>query len=1302
MRYRYDAKGRLTEEIQLDAQGQPVLGVRTTYDPLDRVLQVSQVGYQAGKPLAERWMVRYEYGATGEQPTLMAKPSVVAGREHQMRLAYNERGQVLSVEESGYSPLDAQGRPITQLTNQAEQASPIQRITRHDYSRINGRSVLVAVDGPLPGHADTIRYQWDGRADFVQAMRQPLGLSEAYRRDDAGRVIMRTTADQVDIALAYLPTGEPSSWRRGPAMAKVQYDALQRPTRIELPDGEVRHLAHAGQLGTAMASNAGWARWIALPEALDPQTSESEVPAAMREPPSQPWQGAQAVADDFGRLVATYTSVTGWEHRRYDEAGRLRDRRLADGTVWRWQRDALGRIVQHESAAPGKPAVITRLQYEGTHLVALQHPLESEQLGYDPWGRLAWRTLSRQAGGSQAGLKATEHYEYDEADRLSAWHLPEGGSLRYEWGVGRQLRALRHRNGQAEAVLGSTVANWLSERLGMGQRTVIEPLPASGRSTGVDASRDASVLPALLQSEQGYRWGNGVALRWHLNGQGRLAQMRWELPGQGGSWLGEWMTAWLPQARAVEAVQAGAAAQAGASAASAVGSAMEPAANPAAPLLMQTGFGYDMLGRMQERSVQEQGDTAQRIGFAYDGRGRLLLAQPVGDELDARQAAAAQPTVHPEFYAYDAQGRLQVARWHGRDHDWRGMNVQRDATGLPVRINGVTGQPERALAYSADRRLIEVRQDNTLVARYTHNTHGLRIAKTVYTDGPQDKGHHTQYLWQGMKLVAEMLPQAVSQAGNGQDEAPAKLARRYVYAHGVPVAVIDYADGAKLRRDERGVGAWFVAVWRWIGRGDGELRYVHANEIGTPVAVTDAKARVIWRARPTAYGVVGGLKAAHTEHTPDGFTLNLRLPGQYFDAETGWHDNVLRTYDPQRGEYLEPDPLGPVPNWRSGQRLTQPYGYANHNPLIYADPSGLILFAFDGTGNSVRPARGDSISNVEKFRQAYDESVNGEAYYITGIGTTDERMQHAGDMRTGDGFEERVALGLTLLDEHIDGEARKSRSSSSQTANAVLDIDVVGFSRGAAEARAWVNQVAEKLQHGRYTSANGNGRCLNFRFLGLWDTVPHLGADHGNEKDHNFRIPALVKYAVHAVAVNEHRGGLADFDALSIHDNSTVANSGTRVERGFVGAHADIGGGYGQGDLSDVALMWVLERARSQGVSLDQRVIENNGWNVVTSPLVHDPRVGDYGTNESAWADRGDRHFNYLFSKNHEQKTVALAAGVTTTATSQAVIRNFTERCGRDGSVVGMVGMQRYASWMGVVGLTYATQPQLPSNCRLR
>ena len=64
-------------------------------------------------------------------------------------------------------------------------------------------------------------------------------------------------------------------------------------------------------------------------------------------------------------------------------------------------------------------------------------------------------------------------------------------------------------------------------------------------------------------------------------------------------------------------------------------------------------------------------------------------------------------------------------------------------------------------------------------------------------------------------------------------------------------------------------------------------------------------------------------------------------------------------------------------------------------------------------------------------------------------------------------------------------------------------------------------------------------------------------------------------------------------------------NTESRVELGFIGAHADIGGGYSEGDLSDVALMWMVQRALGADVKIDLEAAENQDWNKVTVPVIH-------------------------------------------------------------------------------------------------
>lgn len=65
-----------------------------------------------------------------------------------------------------------------------------------------------------------------------------------------------------------------------------------------------------------------------------------------------------------------------------------------------------------------------------------------------------------------------------------------------------------------------------------------------------------------------------------------------------------------------------------------------------------------------------------------------------------------------------------------------------------------------------------------------------------------------------------------------------------------------------------------------------------------------------------------------------GASLNLRFPGQWFQAETELHQNWMHDYNPTLGRYLQADPLGLV----DGPSV---YGNALQNPQRYVDPNGL-------------------------------------------------------------------------------------------------------------------------------------------------------------------------------------------------------------------------------------------------------------------------------------------------------------------------------------------------------------------------
>lgn len=127
-----------------------------------------------------------------------------------------------------------------------------------------------------------------------------------------------------------------------------------------------------------------------------------------------------------------------------------------------------------------------------------------------------------------------------------------------------------------------------------------------------------------------------------------------------------------------------------------------------------------------------------------------------------------------------------------------------------------------------------------------------------------------------------------------------------------------------------------------------------------------------------------------------------------------------------------------------------------------------------------------------------------------------------------------------------------------------LNIDVFGFSRGAAAARSFMTTQKVTLQK-KYPKTT-----INYRFVGLFDTVSSYEPEGefsalGSAISHNFdndveelqlQLGGIAKKIVHLTAADEYRKNFA----LTNIDSSILAGVGYELE--LPGAHSDIGGGY--------------------------------------------------------------------------------------------------------------------------------------------
>ena len=509
------------------------------------------------------------------------------------------------------------------------------------------------------------------------------------------------------------------------------------------------------------------------------------------------------------------------------------------------------------------------------------------------------------------------------------------------------------------------------------------------------------------------------------------------------------------------------------------------------------------------------------------------------------------------------------------------MQASYDANGKPERKGGCE------YGWEGLDRLVEVRQDDKHLASYAYDHQGERFCKSA-------GGQSTAYNYEQKQLTSEL-------------DAQGQLLRQYIYLADLPIAVTDTQQGKTLAISEQ---SSFATPGRdaktllklWTGREE-QLVWLHGNHLGATEAATDASGDLIWQANYQPFG-------ATAIRSTSGFTLHLRLPGQYEDTETGLYYNRQRYYDPEQGQYLSPDPAG-NPDGANG------YAYVRNNPLKYIDPEGLILFAFDGTGNTNNQddlsALGNGFSNVWLFSEIYDD---GNRRYIGGPGTLHPDSQY-GDIYPpiGDlGFNWSGPARIDRMVRYFNDEAIANGGRTT------MDVDIIGFSRGASEARDFANRiVANSKQDAQgnywysYEDGAGASQCqkVNFRFMGLWDTVLSTNLSGTSYK---LAISESFSYVAQAMALNEYRGdtlhpygSLGAFPAESILSGqfSSVPIPGeTRVEMGFIGAHADIGGGFPEGEnqISQVTLAWMVQQAKTAGV------IMNNlpSSAIIANPVIHD------------------------------------------------------------------------------------------------
>lgn len=230
----------------------------------------------------------------------------------------------------------------------------------------------------------------------------------------------------------------------------------------------------------------------------------------------------------------------------------------------------------------------------------------------------------------------------------------------------------------------------------------------------------------------------------------------------------------------------------------------------------------------------------------------------------------------------------------------------------------------------------------------------------------------------------------------------------------------------------------------------------------------------------------------------------------------------------------------------------------------------MALYAFDGTGNEDQD-NDHKDTNVVRFSELYN-GIN-DPVYIPGVGTKFGALGRVLGGLLGAGGRSRISDTYEQLCQNW--------------ASGDRDIDIIGYSRGAALAVHFANKIADE----HIKLPNGETEQADIRFLGLWDLVGSFGLSFDtivNFQEINLgwninKVQSTVRLCCHAMALDERR---ETFNVTRLNPEHKLENI---QELWFRGVHSDVGGGNENIKRSNIALQWMLEMAIESGVPINQK-----------------------------------------------------------------------------------------------------------------
>jgi len=894
-----NAAGHVTEIAAYDAHGQPTRivdsnGLATTlvYDARRRLV-TRQTGTET---------TTYAYDAAGQ----LARVTLPDGSY--LDYAYDDAQRLVRVADNlgnriEYT-LDAMGN---RLREEAFDASGALAQTRaHLYNTLNrlaqstsafGHTTIYAYDGeanltsitdPL-GREHRRSYDALGRLvamidpaggatrlgydalDQLRAVTDPRGLATGYERSALGDLAAEQSPDAGATARTFDAAGNVlTRTNANGTSATYTYDALGRVTRIAYSDGQVE------SFGYDEGAN-GRGRLTSLADSSGTTAFDYDAHGRLTQET---------------RTIAGIAYVTAYG---YDPAGRLAAVTYPSGRVITYGRDALGRIARIETSGDGGSQVLAQdagyFPFGGLQRFTYGS-LAAHVRTIDADGRIAAytlgadsRTLTFDAASRVVGIADPANpandavYGYDALDRLASWVQ----------GTTSQGYAYDATGNRTSLTLGGTSYAYTVDPASNRLLAVAGPSPST---FGYDAAG------SLVSSSAGPSFA--------YDARGRMVRAA----------VGATVTEYRLNALGQRVAKLGSA--------------------------RNTHYHYDAAGRLIAES-----DGAGRIEREYVWLGDTPVAM-IAAAAPASSCPAA-PRLRPPggFTPFERRERMEVHSGRPGERGWEwglGENTRDFEGSAREDLDWVSGKPYAfRLAYDGAGNAQVTVRDGTAELFTLAWSGGMDVGNALrfVVRSAEDIGAGNLIRVDLTDIDGEPVAETLQTAGDNTFSRDARIFAGESLRDGYTVdgtVTFIFRGGYPPRGNKLDfhVTAGNVVCDDAAGSAttptEAKVYYIHPDHLDTPRRLTDGQNRVVWKWDSDPFGRYA------PDEDPDGdgtkVTLNLRFPGQYFDAETGLHQNYFRDYDPAVGRYVQSDPIG----LEGGINL---YAYVGGNPVAYADPLGL-------------------------------------------------------------------------------------------------------------------------------------------------------------------------------------------------------------------------------------------------------------------------------------------------------------------------------------------------------------------------